>query len=528
MTKKVAIVGAGICGLGASLALASKGYKVTLFERDSPPPPGGGDAAFFDWQRKGAGQFRHPHAFLGLMCNLIKDNYPDLLDDFIAAGALRVDFEQMMPPDLRPHYLPEAGDERLWILMCRRATMETVLRRYVENQQTIDIVNGENVTGFTVDFCGNDSAGIDVGSIDVDGINRDGVDKEGMDKKGIDRDPGDLVVNGLQLGDKHFSADIVIDASGRTTKFPLWFKALGREIEEEKDSADIVYFTRHYKLKPGIEEPSTDGPERPAGDLGYLKYGLFKCEEGNFSVIICVPNAEIALRKAVNNAEQFDEICKNIPGLQPWVNEHVSVATTDSFGFGDIHAVWRHYVQNDRPVALNFFAVGDAAVRTNPLYGRGCSIGMQHAHLLADVIAAEPDPVQRALIFDTRTVEEIRPIFAASLDEDRKAIRQSAAILAGELVEKSGGLKKWFGAAFGDAMAAAIQSEIHVLRGFLHTFHLLEKPGDFLKDKRIRHTIYRYMLRGRKKNAAARIVNGPGRKEMLRELEDFASIAESS
>lgn len=491
MTEKIAIVGAGICGLGASLALANKGYQVTLFERDNPPPPGGADAAFFDWDRKGAGQFRHPHAFLGLMCNLLKDNYPDLLDNFIEAGALRVEFEQMIPPDLRPKYHPEAGDERLWILMCRRATMETVLRSYVERQENIRIVNGENVTGFTIDGQGDD-----------------------------------LTVTGLQLGDNRFPADIVIDASGRTTKFPLWFKALGHEIEEEKDDAEIVYFTRHYKLKPGVEEPSADGPERPAGDLGYLKYGLFKCEDGNFSIIICVPVAEIALRKAINNAEQFDEICMNIPGLQPWVRDDVSLPTTDSFGFGDIHAVWRHYIQNKKPVALNFFAVGDACVRTNPLYGRGCSIGMQHAHLLADVITSESDPVQRALLFDTQTVEEIRPIFKASLDEDKKAIRQAAAIMSGELVEKSGGFKKWFAAAFGDAMAAAIQNEIHVLRGFLHTFHLLEKPGDFLQDKRIRRTIYRYMFRGRKKNAAARIVNGPNRTEMLTRLEDFATATE--
>ncbi|EAW30406.1 hypothetical protein GP2143_09380 [marine gamma proteobacterium HTCC2143] len=493
MTGKIAIVGAGICGLGASLALMRKGYQVTLFERDNPPPAGGGDAAFFDWDRKGAGQFRHPHAFLGLMCNLIQDNYPDLLDDFTSAGALRVEFEQMIPPDLRRKYTPEPGDERLWILMCRRATIETVLRRYVERQQNINIISGKAVTGFVVDDQSDD-----------------------------------LKVTGLQLGDTTFFADIVIDASGRTTKFPGWFKALGHEIEEEKDDAEIVYFTRHYKLKPGVAEPSADGPERPAGDLGYLKYGLFKCEDGNFSIIICVPAAEIALRKAVNNAEQFDEICLNIPGLQPWVREDVSLATTDSFGFGDIHAVWRHYIQNEKPVALNFFAVGDASVRTNPLYGRGCSIGMQHAHLLADVIASDPSPVQRALTFDARTTEEIRPIFKASLDEDKKAIKQSAAIMAGELVEKSDGFKKWFAVAFGDAMAAAIQNEIHVLRGFLQTFHLLEKPGDFLQDKRIRHTVYRYMLRGRKKNAAARIVNGPNRDEMLTGLENFADVRKTA
>lgn len=503
MSGTVAIVGAGICGLGSSLALARQGYKVTIYERDSTPPAGGGNEAFFNWQRNGAGQFRHPHAFLGLMCNLLQDNYPDLLQDFIEAGALRVELQDMLPPAIRENYVPEDGDERLWILMCRRATMETVLRSYVERQPGIELINQHSVTGL---LC-----------------------KEENEQ---------LIATGLQLGDNTVAADIVVDASGRTTHFPRWFKEMGREIREEKDAAEIVYYTRHYQLNPGVEEPSADGAERPTGDLGYLKYGLFKCEDGHFSIIVCVPVAEKALRKAVNDPEQFHRICLSIPGLAPWVNSDISTPTTDSFGFADIHAVWRHYVQDGtkgegegnnsegqseaapKPIALNFFSVGDSSIRTNPLYGRGCSTGMLHAHILADVIASEADPVERALEFNRRSLAEIRPIFNASLDEDRKAIVQAEAIREGNTVKKSGGLKQWFAGAFGDAMAAALTNELHVIRGFLHTFHLLEKPGEFLQDKHIRRTIYRYMLKGRKKNAAARIVNGPDRHAMLQLLSE--------
>ena len=155
--SNIAIVGAGICGLGTSLALARKGHKVTIFERDVPPPPAGvndqgesrdaADSAFFDWDRKGAGQFRHPHAFLGLMCNLLRDNYPDLLADFESAGARRMTFDMMLPPEMAANYVPELGDDSLWVLMCRRAVMETVLRAYTERQGSIEIRSGETVTG---------------------------------------------------------------------------------------------------------------------------------------------------------------------------------------------------------------------------------------------------------------------------------------------------------------------------------------------------------------------------------------------
>ena len=49
----------------------------------------------------------------------------------------------------------------------------------------------------------------------------------------------------------------------------------------------------------------------------------------------------------------------------------------------------------------------------------------------------------------------------------------------------------------------------------MRTVNLVEKPGDFLQDPQIRRTIFRYMLRGRKRNAKARVQRGPGRDDML-------------
>ena len=48
----------------------------------------------------------------------------------------------------------------------------------------------------------------------------------------------------------------------------------------------------------------------------------------------------------------------------------------------------------------------------------------------------------------------------------------------------------------------------------MKTFHLLEKPGDFLKDPKIRRTVLRYMLKGRRRNSAKRLQPGPGRVAM--------------
>ena len=71
MNESVVIVGAGITGLCTGLALAKNGHPVTLVERDAPQPAGDVDEAFFQWNRRGAAQFRHPHAFLAAMSNLL-------------------------------------------------------------------------------------------------------------------------------------------------------------------------------------------------------------------------------------------------------------------------------------------------------------------------------------------------------------------------------------------------------------------------------------------------------------------------
>ena len=473
------------------LALSRRGFSVTLFERDVPPPEGDAEQAFFSWQRRGAAQFRHPHAFLGLMCNLLEQNYPDLLQELLDAGARKVGFEDMVPGHLQSQYTPQPGDEQLWVLMCRRATIETVLRRYVEREKTLTIANTTYVTDVLVEEQGEHGSNA-------------------------------LVTKGLELTDRqdankksqHF-ADLIIDATGRAGKFNKWLSSKGAKVTEERDDAEIVYYTRHYALKPGVEEPKRDSDNPSAGDLGYLKYGVFPGDNGNFALIICIHNEEHQLREAVKDPILFDAICESIPGVKPWVEKEHADATTAPFGIGQIHAVWRDYVHKDGPQLLNFFAVGDAASRTNPLYGRGCSTGTLHAHILADVLAENDDPWQRALAFKQRTEAEIRPIFDASLTEDKRGIRRANATREGVALDKATTIKKWFTLAFGDALVAAARYQLHVHRGIMRTVNLVEKPGDFLKDRKIRNTIFRYMLRGRKRNAQARIQAGLARPEML-------------
>ncbi len=492
----VTIVGSGICGMFTGLALDRRGFDVTIIERDTPPPDCSANEAFFSWQRRGVAQFRHPHAFLGLMCSVLEENYPDLLEHFFNAGARKVSFEDSIPDHLRPQYMPEPGDEKMWVLMCRRATMETVLRKYVTQTTSVTIKNRISVTDIIID----------------------------------ENDRQDVVLEGLRVVDhennnekSELFSDIVIDSTGRSSKFSKWLNNCGIEITEERDDAEIVYYTRHYCLKDGVPEPPRDAKNPSMGDLGYMKYGIFPGDGGHFALIICLPNEEKELRAAIKSGEKFDEIGMTIPGLRPWLSKDKSDATTAPFGIGNIHAVWRDFTSSASNRLLNFFAVGDSAIRTNPLYGRGCSTGALHAHILADILSNESDPWSRAVKFKEESEKKVRPIFQASLNEDKRGIKRAAAIREGVNLDKADSLKRWFALAFGDALMAASRDNLFIHREVMKTINLVEKPGEFLKNKKIQRTVFKYMLRGRKRNAGSRIQPGLTRPKMLEFLTELDS-----
>ena len=224
----VTIVGSGMCGMLTGLALDRRGFQVTIIERDVPPPDCSANEAFFSWQRKGVAQFRHPHAFLGLMCSVLEENYPDLLERFFEAGARKVSFEDSIPDHLKPQYNPEPGDEKMWVLMCRRATMETVLRTYVTQTTKVTIRNQVSVADIITEK--NDSQEVFIRGLSL-------IDHKESNKR------------------SELFSDIVIDATGRSSKFDKWLTSSGVNIKEERDDAEIVYYTRHYRLKDGVSEP---------------------------------------------------------------------------------------------------------------------------------------------------------------------------------------------------------------------------------------------------------------------------------
>ena len=448
MTEHVLVAGSGIAGLGAALALGNSGRQVTLLDRDAAPPLGSAEDAFASWERRGATQLRHSHVFLGRLTTLLRERYPDLLKELLRSGARIFRFEDGLPPGIRAKYKPEPGDEDLAILFSRRTTLELVMRRYAQTLSGVTFVNDAGVRGI---LAHRDASGLLV----VDGLK--------VEQNGVISD---------------MAADFVVDASGRNTTFPDWFRAEGIAVAEEESPAGILYFTRHYRLLDGQEEPERDGTP-VAGDLGYIKYGVFAADNRHFSITLATPEIENSLRTAVVRPDVFDAICAELPGCARWIDPARAVAVSPVYAMGNLKSAWRSYLKGGEPQVLNFAALGDSAVRTNPLYGRGCSAGVVHAHILRAALDATRDPVERGkkIEMDTRTA--LRPFYDTMVRQDLQAIRRAVHERDPNYVPgRRARLMKSF---VEDALGPATRADVDVLRGFSRAFHMIEDPNEWLK-----------------------------------------------
>lgn len=484
MHERVLIIGAGIGGLCSALALAPTGRDIVMLERDPPPPGKDPDLAFTDWNRRGVGHLRHSHAFLARLRSIIRKEHPDLLAELKEAGCRELGFDGMLTDVHKARYVPAPADKDFVVLTSRRTTLELVIRRYVERFPNVRIVSETFVR-----------------------------------KLLIQPDPQGLRVAGVSVADaaggRDIIGDLVIDAGGRASTGVEQLLEAGAIIGEEGETAGILYFTRHYRLNEGVDEPPRNTKAPATGDLGFLKFGVFPADNGRFSITICVPEIEMELRKAIVDPDVFDRICRTIPGLVRWIDPAVAEGVSKVFGMGDLHMRWRTFAREGAPSVLGYFPVGDNLIRTNPLYGRGCSFAAVEAYLLRDVLVETEDDAVRAVRYQERIDRELKPFYATMRDQDRSAIRRARQVLTpGYRPSLKSRLAKSF---LEDGVNIAVRSDPDLLREALRGFHMLEHPSAWLKKPGNLAKVLFYWARGRRQNAEAYPPKpGPDRADLMR------------
>ncbi|HEX6416982.1 MAG TPA: FAD-dependent oxidoreductase [Acidimicrobiales bacterium] len=431
-TERVVVVGAGVAGLSTALALGRAGHDVTVLESDPLLPSADAEEAF-EAERRGAPQVHQTHGFLARIRVALREQFPDVLDDLLAVGGLVL-------PTTAALGEPQPGDEDLEVLVVRRTTFEWVLRRAVLEQRNVAFRTGVHVAGL-------------VG----------------------DAPPGEEppTVRGVRLVDGTVvDADVVVAATGRRGAVLDWLAGVGVEVPETTRESGLMYLSRWYRLPPDVD---IEIDPKLGGDLGFAKYLAVPGDGRTLSITLAVRPDDGPLRRALADADGFEHACRILPGPRQFFAHGPLAPVGGVRPMGGLVNRIRRFCDGDRPLVLGFHAAGDAHTCTNPLYGRGCSLALVQALLLADAVDAHPgDPAGRARAYEAASAREIEPWYHVSVQMDQAGADPSG--LAGGL--SAGGAE---GRALAAVFVAAATDPI-IGRGLARFWNLLATPADLLAD----------------------------------------------
>jgi 2-polyprenyl-6-methoxyphenol hydroxylase-like FAD-dependent oxidoreductase len=430
ISERVVIVGGGVAGLGVALGLSRAGCEVVVVDRDPLLDTDTPDQAFA-LERRGAPQVRHTHALLARLTLALRDRYPDVLQILVAAGGIEVDLA-------RRYEEPQEGDNLLRVLLARRTTLEWALRRVAWRQPHLTLRGGTGVDSL-------------IG------------DRERV--RGVHLESGETVEGGT-----------VVAAGGRRAPVPAWLASLGVTVPEEVHDTGVAYLTRWYRSSELWDEV-IGGEElvRLGGDLGYMFYLAVPADRGMFSLTMAIGANDDRLRTRLLVPDVFDRAASALPlppglvdGLVPYGPVHPMA--------GLINRIRRFVDPHGVPLVTGFHAVGEAHTCTNPIYGRGCSLGLVQANALADAfVAHRDDPFARVLAYEGACRDETEPWYDISVQSDEA--RRRRAQLQSDLADPTSEEPNLF-----DRLFQVGGDDPIVGRAVLRAINLLATPAQLLSD----------------------------------------------
>lgn len=334
--QRVVVLGASLAGALAAAAAASSGAArtVTVLERDELPTT--------PRPRSGVPQGRQPHVFLlrGLLA--VEELLPGFRDDLRAAGAVEIDTGDLAwnselgwQPTGRPQFA---------LLSATRPLFEDVVRRRVAQLPGVEV--------------------------------RDGVRVEGL-RRG---EPGDAAW-WVDLADgTSVAADLVVDATGRSSRLPVWLDALGVSPARVTDvDARVGYASRLYALAPGVVAPTGVVVQQSPGDP---QGGLALPVEGGRWIVAGVGSG------ALRPPRDDDGFVAHLRGLRDGALAEIHDAGRAE-GEVAVHRQTgnrRHHYEDVRDWPAGLLVTGDALCAFDPVYGHGVTVAACEALVLRDAL----------------------------------------------------------------------------------------------------------------------------------------------
>ncbi len=445
---RIVIAGAGFAGLASALCLSRAGHRVTLVERD--PLQTGQSEHAANWSRRGIAHFLQPHAFLPRGRRELIQLFPDIYEALLRAGAS--DFS--VTDKIQGPRIPE--DDDLVYLSVRRPVIEWALREAILADPNISVFSNTRIADLIVE------------------------------PGAVPRVTG-IVTN---TGEK-ITADLVVDAMGRTTSFPAKLADAGCTLRTESANSHIIYYSRYFRMFTGKQFPRGPWLVTPRGDLGYAAYSSFTGDNDTFALVLAIGSWDRGLRVLQHEAA-WDAVVAAIPTLAPLVDPQFATPITGVLAMGELQNTLRHYVEFGDARVRGLVPVGDTICHTDPTFALGLSFALIHARALRDAIqhAATPDHVLpefwSAIYPETRE----RYDYAVAADDARAAKWQGAKL---DAFHADGCFPLFTMAA---AALAALRDD-DIFRKTLRRMGFLDRLGVFDRDpqlhRRIEHIVEELM-----------------------------------
>lgn len=442
------VVGGSIAGLAIALALSEAGYQVRVLERSVPPPEGPVEQAVRDWHRPSVPQAIHSHTLTSVGVRTLRRRAPQVLTAALEAGAELLDLLEALPPLIEDR-AREVGDDDLVALACRRTVLEQLLYRTVRDLPGVRFHHRTVVRGLVLDTSGEQVRGVHTAD-------------------------GEMLPTSL-----------VIDATGRRAESREWLTQAAISVAEDLvEPSGITGYSRQYRLR-GTQRPGPLNRGNASGGVwDHYAAALHPADNHTFAVSVMMPAGD----RATGNLREpgaFTAVARATPGMGAWLAPGVSEPLTPVNVIACPPNTLRGVATaRQRPLA-GLFVVGDAACVTNPMYGRGISLALDHAFQLADLLTgALPD---QALGQAAARLSEqfFTPWYEFASREDAERTAQWRAMIGAggpsSSLPEQGGNKP----GLGQARAAALTDGL-VWRSVTRVIMGLNTPAETLGDEKFR------------------------------------------